>query len=185
MGARDHVLVKVTRCDAALVARWLHATAIPTFMKRHDTALTPGYNVEVVQQLRELASIFEKAARRKRDKEVFSLLIPKAGISAMESAVTPDRYPTPGFIHPLFTLADGISRVADAMRDAAKSKRGRPRLSKLERDERIVGELSVEERHRKRLKRSKRADDVWASYIREMMKRGETFLTTSIPPPKI
>lgn len=185
MGARDRVQMTITRADAILVARWLSGFAIPASERRQDTILTPGLNAEITQGLRELAVILEKAAGRKRGSETFSPLIPRTALSAMEAAVSRHLPLIPSYPISLFTLADGIKRIAEEMRKAGTRKRGRPKLCDAERDERIAREHVVEDRHRKRLKRRRREDDAWSAYFKEVSTRGETVLTTSIPSPKI
>lgn len=179
MGAKNCVPIMIVQADAHLVSGWLRNTAIPQIGKRPDTILTPGYRSDLLLALGCLCAILDKAAMRKRHNHEFSILVPREVARALCSAVKPyaPRWP--------LTLPAGIIRVAHASRAAVSKRRGRPILSQDEHSKRLAASFTIDERHRKRLRRRQKVSAAYEAWFREVSERGETILTTSLPSPKI
>lgn len=74
--------------------------------------------------------------------------------------------------------------VREAAARLAPTRRGRPRLSVDDMEARLSDDRSIDERHRQKLRRRYRYDRACDDWYAEIERRGETALTTDIPPPK-
>ncbi len=179
MGARGKVLVRISRSEATTFARWIRKWVLPRLEKRNGTALGCGYNAKVMTDLCSLATTLEKAARRKRKSDVFSVLILKQVAKKVTTATTLCEPASPYGPGPMFQLDANIKSIAERFHLKGDVQRGRPRLSDLERKERIISK-GLEERHRKRLKSALKADLAFDALIKAINARGETILTSTL-----
>lgn len=174
MPRKDEIRVRVTAYDAGACARWLRDVYLPARASRPDAVLTPGFNVETCWLLDQLAVILSRSAARKRvGGGPFTINVRRQMVERFAVAVYDPALPI---------FAD---RIAAAMKAAALGRRGRPRLSSVERALRVDRRCAVEERHRKRLAQQGRIDAARSAWVDEVRARGETVLTTSLPLPEI
>lgn len=168
-----HVCISTTSADATV--RWLRGNPLPYHRGRPDTLLTPGYNAEAVCNLERLAAILSKVAKRKRFAcQPLSVNIPRPLVEWFVGSAE------------LWSLSPDVAAMLAAMRKAKQSRRGRPNLLPEGRLKRLAPNyIMIEDRQRKRLKRQVRADAALKEYLDTLRERGETFLTSSLPPPKI
>ena len=170
MPARGEVRVRLTSAAAKAVAVWIATHLGPMRARMGDTILTPGESARTMRELTQLAALLAKAARRKRPADAFTVNIPRP--LAFRLLMCAD-----------VLEARGIDVLA--MRQAVRARPGRPGLSDESRSARLDRSVSVDERHRKRLKRQARIAAAHNAWFKEVSARGETLLTATIPLPKI
>lgn len=179
MPVKGEIHVNVTGRDAGTCARWLRNVYLPSLAVRPDTILTPGFGGETMRLLGELATILSRSAARKRPcGGSYTINLPRQMVErfAVISYGVASRWPAPA----------AVDRVMIAMKEAACSGRGRPRLIVAQRAERLTPDfLMVQDRQKKRLKRQNRIDGMWSDWFDEITERGETVLTARVPSPKI
>lgn len=192
MPKAGEIRVTITARQATAAADWI-AMTLPALERRPDTILTPGYNKQLAQELRLLAEILKKSAIRKRPTATFTINVPRSAGEAFVLAApsSPRNWVSSQLI---VTFHDrSVMTIARRFKAAIKKHRGRPALLEVERGDRIAGRIKLgncrNDRYRRRLiqkdRRATVASAAWDKWYAEIRERGETILTSSVPPPKI
>lgn len=180
MGKRDCRPVPMDAADAVIAARWLLGTALPALRDMPGTILSGWQIAEDARRLEGMADQLMRKAERKRPASGFSAQIEVDDAAAFARTVGLCRPAWPLRHHP------ALVRLADAMRDGGQNKkRGRKALGDDEMNARVLGALIREERHTKRLAARLRQSAAWDRWADEVKARGQTLLTTDLPPPKM
>lgn len=187
---QGEIPVRMTKLDAAATAAWIIQCCIPMREERADTVLTPGYNIQLVGSLRELATKLNKISRRarqNRSSQTFTVNLSRQLVTAFISASSLHSFPGSGWALPWSGIRRsppiGVRRTFIRMRVAAKLRRGRRELLPDQQAARLEGQFSVCLRQRQKLDLQKRLAEAQAAWSARVRERGETVLTTSLPPP--
>lgn len=133
------------------------------------------------RQLEALAALLEKAAARKRHTISFTINVPRPLVEAFVSTADISIFPEGSNQGP---GSGSLFRATQQFRAANRLRRGRPTLSANALKERVTRKVVGDERHRKRLSRKQRWEAAMDRWFAEIDRRGETILTTDLPPPK-
>ncbi len=183
MAKRGFVSLVLTQDDARVAGNWLSHVYSPVSW----TVLSGSCRFERDRSLSRahaLGAIFQKVGRRVRSRSHFETLISREDalwLAKLYEALVVGRYTMPADNERgVVSAPRSVMSVFRQCAEKAKCRRGNRRLTREKLRLRVLGETSVEERHRKRLARRFRyqaAYDAWAA-------AGGTLLTGP-PPPEI
>ena len=183
---KGEIEVHVTRRTIASAAAWISGQYVPFAAANMTVSIFPDSSAQSrLEGLIALSKQLQKAAVRRRTTTIFTINVCRQ--IAIEFVLAANFSVIAGV-----PLPRSVYRASAQFRAATRARRGRKTLIGVELAARSRAEFardaryrSIDDaRHRKRLLRRDRWDSAIDQWFTEVAARGESALTTSVPPPK-